>query len=79
MNNIICDKCQKSYATCGEFNIHECVYFVPDKVLPGEWRHNNGYVCCGSMRIFKTDIDTNPSDSFTNELLDWVVSQLNRP
>ena len=75
---MICPKCYVEFNTCGEFNIHNCWADKPDKVLLGEWRHNNGYVCCGSMRIFKTDIDTNPNESFTKELLDWVVNQLNR-
>jgi hypothetical protein len=78
MEELICKKCLKKFNTCGEFNIHDCPADLPPKVLLGDWRHNNGYVCCGSMRIFKTDIDTNPSDAFTNELLDWVVSRLNR-
>lgn len=42
-----------------------------------EWRYNNGYVCCGSIRIFRLDIDTNPSVDFTNKLMKWVIQRLN--
>jgi hypothetical protein len=78
MGYIECVKCGRLFDSCGELNIHRCAAETIPKVLLGEWRHNNGYVCCGTMRIFNTCIDTNPSDAFTNELLDWVVSQLNR-
>lgn len=41
------------------------------------WRHNSNYICAGSMRIAKVDIDTNPSTEYTNELLDWMCKTLN--
>lgn len=46
--------------------------------LKGNWHHANGYVCCGTLRIFKADFDTNPSDDFKQELTDWVCETLNR-
>lgn len=45
--------------------------------LLGRWRHNNGVVCNGSMRIFLADIDTNPSVEFTEKLMTWVCDTLN--
>ncbi len=48
-----------------------------DKPLLGDWRHGNGFVCCGSVRIFRADIDTNPCEQYTKELLDWVCETLN--
>lgn len=41
------------------------------------WRHNSNYICAGSMRIAKVDIDTNPSVKYINELLDWVCKTFN--
>jgi hypothetical protein len=48
------------------------------KPLSGSWRYNNGYVCCGSMRIFRIDIDTNPSEEYINNLMNWVCKTLNK-
>lgn len=69
-DNDICDSCKKWFPAVADMQ--------PGKPLLGDWRHGNGYVCCGSMRIFRTDIDTNPSEEYTNKLLDWVCKTLNR-
>lgn len=45
--------------------------------LKAHFRHNNGYICCGTLRIAKEDIDTNPSDTFKKELFDWICETLN--
>lgn len=47
------------------------------KPLSGEWRHSNGYICCGTLRVLITDIDTNPSKEFVDTLLDWICKTLN--
>jgi hypothetical protein len=49
-----------------------------DRPLSGEWRYSNGYVCCGSMRIFRLDIDTNPSEEYIKTLMAWVIQTLNK-
>lgn len=46
--------------------------------LSGKWRYNNGYLCCGTLRIFRADFDTNPSQEFIDELTGWMVAILNR-
>lgn len=46
--------------------------------LEGEWRHSENHVCCGSVRVFRNDVDTNPSPEFLNALLSWVCDRLNR-
>lgn len=45
--------------------------------LKAHFRHNNGFICCGSLRIAREDFDTNPSTSFTKELFDWICCTLN--
>ena len=45
--------------------------------LYGQWRHNNGYICCGTLRIAKADFDTDPSPEFQQRVFDWVCQQLN--
>lgn len=51
----------------------------PDKQSPltGEWRHSNGFICCGTLRVMRSDFDTNPAPEFATEVLDWVVNRLN--
>jgi len=41
------------------------------------FRHNNGFICAGSLRIAREDFDTNPSDTFKKELFDWICKTLN--
>ncbi len=65
------------------------VDILPKHLLPKEkgghveaplgrrWRHSNGTVCCGTMRIMRCDFDTNPSDDYKKEVLDWVCDTLN--
>ncbi len=45
--------------------------------LSGEWRHNNGYICCGTLRIAVQDFDTDPSEERKKLILDWMVAALN--
>lgn len=45
--------------------------------LMGNWRHSNGVICCGTLRIANVDIDTNPSEEFKSELLGWICKTLN--
>lgn len=49
--------------------------FIP---LSGDWRHTNGYLICGTMRIARMDFDTDPSDEFKQQLFDWIVDTLNK-
>lgn len=50
---------------------------APAGPLTGEWRHGQGYIICGTMRIARLDFDTSPSAEFRAELLDWVCDRLN--
>ncbi len=43
----------------------------------GEWRHNNGYLICGTLRIAVQDFDTSPSEKMKKEIFDWIVQSLN--
>lgn len=45
--------------------------------LSGRWRHGDGYLICGTLRIARADFDTDPSPEIQTELLDWIVSSLN--
>jgi hypothetical protein len=45
--------------------------------LISPWHHGNGVLCCGTLRIATLSIDTNPTDEFKAELLDWICQQLN--
>ena len=44
-----------------------------------EWRHGNGYLICGTLRIARADFDTDPSPGFKRELFDWICTRLNHP
>ena len=46
--------------------------------LYGEWRHSKGYIICGTVRIAVQDFDTDPSEEFKKEILDWICETLNR-
>lgn len=50
----------------------------PPKPLRGEWRHSNGIICCGSLRIAVADFDTQPSPEFVTEVFDWICKTMNR-
>lgn len=45
--------------------------------LNGEWRYNNGFLCCGGLRIAKEDFDTDPNKQFKNNLFKWICDTLN--
>lgn len=45
--------------------------------LEGEWRANEGYLCCGTLRIARADFDTDPSPEFRREVFEWMASMLN--
>lgn len=47
--------------------------------LSGEWRHNAGYLCCGTLRIMRADWDTDAAPEFRQEVMDWLVGRLNAP
>lgn len=34
------------------------------------FRHNNGYICCGTLRIARADFDTDPTPENQKEILD---------
>ena len=46
--------------------------------LIGRWRHNNGVICSGGLRIARESFDTSPAVEFRNEVLDWMVETLNK-
>jgi hypothetical protein len=66
-NNYLCNICLTGFPIIEE-----------TKPITGNWRYGNGYVCCGTMRIFRIDIDTNPGEEYINELMDWVCQTLNK-
>lgn len=45
--------------------------------LTGEWRYGHGVLCCGTLRIARSDFDTNPSPEFQQEVFDWICDTLN--
>jgi hypothetical protein len=45
--------------------------------LSGKWHHGNGELCNGSLRIATASIDTNPTDSVRDEILEWICNTLN--
>jgi hypothetical protein len=45
--------------------------------LTGKWHHGNGELCNGSLRIATASIDTNPTDSVRDEILEWICNTLN--
>lgn len=45
--------------------------------LLGEWRANNGYLCNGTLRVARTDFDTDPSPKFRREVFEWIAKTLN--
>lgn len=45
--------------------------------LSGRWRHGNGAVCCGSLRVLRVDFDTAPAPNVQAEVLDWLCAALN--
>jgi len=52
---------------------------IADTPLLGRWHHGNGEICNGSLRIATASIDTNPSESVRDEILDWMCNTLNDP
>lgn len=49
------------------------------KVVPlsRHWRHGNGVVSCGTLRIFSENFDTQPADAVKTEIVQWVCDTLN--
>ena len=47
---------------------------APDASKWGPFRHNNGVICCGTLRIARADFDTNPSPEVQKEILDALCS-----
>lgn len=45
--------------------------------LLGEWRANNGYLCNGTLRVARSDFDTDPSPKFRREVFEWIAKTLN--
>ena len=40
--------------------------------LSGHWRHGNGVVSCGTLRIFSEKFDTQPADPVKTKIVQWV-------
>jgi hypothetical protein len=45
--------------------------------LSGEWRHAEGFLICGTLRIARVDFDTDPSEGFRVRMFDWICDTLN--
>jgi hypothetical protein len=46
-------------------------------ILRGRWRHSNGMIFCGTLRIAKADFDTNPSPEFCAKVFDDICNTMN--
>lgn len=51
---------------------------VETPLLTGHWHHGNGVLVSGSIRIARADFDTNPPQTFQNEMFDWICKTLNK-
>ncbi|MDH5573660.1 MAG: hypothetical protein OEY89_17985 [Gammaproteobacteria bacterium] len=61
-----------------EARLYELRPRLPDTFFTlGNWRHSNGIIFCGSLRIAIRDFDTNPSEKVAKECFDWVCETLN--
>jgi hypothetical protein len=60
-------------------DLHIPPFGTTNRPLLGTWRHNNGYLCCGTLRIARADFDTDPDEKFRIILFDWMVARLNAP
>jgi hypothetical protein len=68
----------KSCHYCLTGNEPSIPFPTDSRPLTGQWRYSNGYLCCGTLRIAKMDIDTNPSTEFETELFEWICKTLNK-
>lgn len=50
---------------------------APEPRSPRIWRHGNGVVSTGSIRVLREDFDTNPSPEVKTKMLDWICDALN--
>lgn len=41
------------------------------------WRHNQGFICCGTLRIARADFDTDPCDEVAKQYLDAICDAMN--
>jgi len=60
---------------CEHYAAQAAATLEPDPVLEmlGKWgpfRHSNGVICCGSLRVARADFDTNPPADVQKEILD---------
>ena len=46
--------------------------------LQGTWRHSNGVICNGTLRIAQESFDTSPAPEYRDEVLDWMCETLNK-
>lgn len=49
----------------------------PEPMFYGRWHHGNGNLCCGTMRYFRADFDTNPAPDVREGIFDWVCTTMN--
>lgn len=47
-------------------------------VPPKHFRHNNGFICSGTLRIAREDFDTAPTDAVKKEYLDALCDTGNQ-
>lgn len=50
----------------------------PLPILRGRWRHSNGMIFCGTLRIAKGDFDTNPHPDFCALVFDDICRTMNK-
>ena len=67
---------------CGEVQTRFCnkpdgtIKRSPERVR-GRWRHSNGMIFCGTMRMLKADFDTDPCDQVRDAWLQQVCDAMN--
>ncbi len=63
--------------TSRDFDSDMDVALKTSEPIKGEYRHSNGYLCCGTLRIARADFDTNPPQAMRDATLDWLAQLAN--
>ncbi len=59
--------------------VGEPVSDVVREYTTGRWHHGNGFLCMGTLRIARADLDTNPSAEVQSAFFDEICATLNAP
>ena len=72
-----------SWSTIKEIYAKAVDHFSPETsekypvVRRSGWRHAQGFICCGTMRIARADFDTDPCDEVAKQYLDAICDAMN--